>query len=54
MIDDIVFDVTDFIIELPYGIVGGNILSYSMDGSSYDFIENSTGSTSEFSCTYIY
>lgn len=41
MIDDITFDVTDFILEIPYGEIGGVIDSYSMDGSNYDFITNS-------------
>ena len=36
MIDDITFDVTDFILEIPYGAAGGTIDSYSMDGASYD------------------
>lgn len=46
MIEDIVFDVTEFILELPLGISGGNILSYSLDGSSYDFIGTNGGETS--------
>lgn len=37
MIDDIVFDVTEFILELPQGISGGAIISYSLDGDNYDF-----------------
>jgi len=42
MIDDILFggtasgDTSDFILETP-PIVGGVILSYSLDGSGYDF-----------------
>jgi len=48
MIDDIVFDVTDFILELPYGDAGGNIESFSMDGSSYDFT-----TSGEISCIFI-
>jgi hypothetical protein len=46
MIDDIVFDVTEFILELPLGVSGGDILSYSLDGASYDFISTSGGETS--------
>ncbi len=46
MIDDITFDVTEFILELPYGAVGGIIDSYSMDGSGYDFTASSGGETS--------
>lgn len=42
MIDDITFDVTDFILELSYGTPGGVIDSYSMDGANYDFISSST------------
>lgn len=37
MITDIILDLDTFILELPKGAPGGNILSYSMDGSSYDF-----------------
>lgn len=46
MIDDIVFDVTEFIMEIPYGVAGGIISSYSLDGSHYDFTESSGGETS--------
>jgi hypothetical protein len=46
MIDDITFDVTDFILEIPYGAAGGTIDSYSMDGASYDFTSTSGGETS--------
>lgn len=48
MIDDIIFDVSSFILEMPYGDIGGVISSYSMDGSSFDFISNpsSGGETS--------
>lgn len=46
MIDDIVFDVTEFIMEIPYGVAGGDILSYSLDGGNYNFIESSGGETS--------
>jgi hypothetical protein len=46
MIDDITFDVTYFILELPYGDAGGVIESYSMDGVSYDFTSTSGGETS--------
>ncbi len=43
MIDDILFggtasgDTSDFLLEIP-ATVGGVILSYSLDGSEYDFI----------------
>jgi len=46
MIDDITFDVTEFIMEIPYGTPGGNIESYSMDGISYDFTSSTGGETS--------
>lgn len=47
MIDDIVFggtssiDPSEFILETP-SIIGGNIVSYSLDGGNYDF-SNSGG-----------
>jgi hypothetical protein len=37
MIDDILFDFSDFILELPNGAVGSNGESYSMDGVNYDY-----------------
>lgn len=43
MIDDIVFggilsiNPSEFILETPM-IIDGNILSYSLDGSNYDFV----------------
>jgi len=37
MIDDIVFDVNEFILEEPIGTPGGLIRSYSLDGPNYDF-----------------
>lgn len=43
MINDIVFDVTEFIMEFPVGISGGTITSYSLDGSQYDFTESTGG-----------
>jgi hypothetical protein len=49
MIDDIVYDVSDFILELPSGTPGGDIVSFSMDGFSYDFIS----STGESSCVFV-
>ena len=45
MIDDIVYDASDFILELPEGVPGGDIVSFSSDGFSYDFI-SSTGESS--------
>jgi len=51
MIDDIIFDINEFILEMPDGIAGGDILSYSLDGGSYDFI--STGTSSELSYIFI-
>ncbi len=37
MIDDIVFDENNlFILELPEGEAGGNIISFSFDGANYD------------------
>lgn len=41
MIDDIVFDFSDFILEIPIGTAGTFGISYSMDGVNYDF--NSSG-----------
>lgn len=47
MIDDIIFggtasgDTTEFILETPQ-IVNGNIISYSIDGSNYDFTSTET------------
>ena len=46
MIDDITFDVTEFIVEIPYGVSGGTINSYSMDGNGYDFNTTQGGETS--------
>mgnify|MGYP003494401753 CR=1 FL=1 len=46
MIDDITFDVTEFILEVPYGAIGGVVDSYSMDGSYYDFNATQGGETS--------
>jgi hypothetical protein len=43
MIDDIVFSVDEFILEIPFGSIGGVIVSYSMDGYNYDFTESSGG-----------
>ncbi len=37
MIDDTVFSYSPFILELEPGTPGGDIDSYSMDGSNYDF-----------------
>jgi hypothetical protein len=37
MILDIVFDLTKLIIEVPKGVVGGTISSYSLDGSNYAY-----------------
>ena len=51
MIDDIVFDFSVFILELPIGTPGGTIESYSMDGSNYDF--ESTSGTGETSYVFI-
>ncbi len=45
MIDDIVFDYNVFILELPNGTPGGNVVSYSMDGFFYDFVSSGTGNT---------
>ena len=45
MIDDIVFggtysiDTNEFIMEIP-SISGGDIISYSLDGGNYDFINS--------------
>lgn len=36
MIEDILFEFSDFIFEIPLGVSGGNILSYSLDGDNYD------------------
>jgi hypothetical protein len=36
MIDDIIYDSREFILEIPIGVAGGRITSYSLDGSSYD------------------
>lgn len=49
MIDDIVFDVNEFILEEPMGTPGGFIVSYSLDGPSYDF----TTSGGEVSSVFI-
>lgn len=38
MIDDILFDFTSFILEIPFDTAGGLISSYSLDGSSFDFV----------------
>jgi hypothetical protein len=46
MIDDILFDYSEFILELPYGDAGGLIESYSMDGFSYDFVSTYGSETS--------
>lgn len=46
MIDDIVFEFTSFILELPFDSPGGLISAYSMDGSSYDFTSTNGGETS--------
>jgi len=46
MIDDIVFDVTEFLLELPTPPAGGVISSYSLNGNDYDFTESSGGETS--------
>ncbi len=48
MIDDIVFDVTEFILELPYGDAGGTIDSYSLDGNNYDFSSGGGETSSVF------
>jgi hypothetical protein len=37
MIDDIVFDFSDFILEIPDGAVGTFGSAYSLDGVNYDF-----------------
>ena len=37
MIDDALFAYSEFILELEVGTPGGDIDSYSMDGSNYDF-----------------
>lgn len=36
MIDDIIYDSTEFILEIPLGTPGGVITSYSLDGNSFD------------------
>lgn len=45
MIDDIIYDSTEFILETPAGTPGGVITSYSLDGSNFDFT-SSGGETS--------
>ena len=45
MIDDIVFDFSDFILEIPEGTAGTFGVAYSMDGVNYDY-DNSGGETS--------
>jgi hypothetical protein len=35
--DDILFETEDFITLLPNFPLGGEILSFSMDGNNYDF-----------------
>jgi hypothetical protein len=49
MIDDILFASDNFIIELPVGVIGGNIDAYSLDGPNYDYI----GGGSETSHVFI-
>lgn len=46
MIDDIVYDINEFILELDNGTPGGVIISYSLDGKNYDFTESSGGEIS--------
>jgi hypothetical protein len=42
MIEDIIFSLDTFILEIPAG-VGGSIASYSLDGSNYDYTETGGG-----------
>jgi len=51
MIDDILFDFSDFILEIPNGTAGTFGVSYSMDGDNYDF--NATTSGGETSHIFI-
>jgi hypothetical protein len=53
MIDDIIYTPNEFILELPLGATGGDITSYSFDGSNYDFISNGGTSSSEHSHVFI-
>jgi hypothetical protein len=53
MIDDIVFEVNTFILELPIGTPGGDIDSYSSDGSNYDFVNIINTGYTESSYTFI-
>lgn len=46
MIADIVYDINEFILEIPTGTPGGIIISYSLDGQNYDFTESSGGEIS--------
>ena len=51
MIDDIVFDFSDFILEIPNGTAGTFGEAYSMDGVNYDY--NATSSGGETSYIFI-
>ncbi len=53
MIDDIVYTPNHFLLETPVGATGGDITSYSLDGSNYDFVSSGTSSSSEYSYVFI-
>jgi hypothetical protein len=52
MIDDIVYTPNEFILEIPTGTPGGDITSYSMDGTGYDF-ESQTIQGTETSFVFV-